>query len=224
MACLNTYCLLGLFLIGGLVVGIFVLDSMANFTNSASEEASCDEEREAILQCQKGNKQAYGYLVKKYMKRAYFIALGFVGSHENALDLSQEAFVRAFRAIGRMDVNRKFFTWYYQILRNLCFNFLRDRARHARPFAEISDMELRTIPDKTENAEEILERKEIQEAVWKALDELRPHEREIILLKDFQDLSYKEIAEVLNCPIGTVMSRLFNARKALKTKLKRYLA
>lgn len=181
-------------------------------------------EKALILRCQRGEKQAYGELVKKYMKRAYYTALGFIGSHEAALDLSQEAFIRAYRAIHKLDADRKFYTWYYQILKNLCLNFIRDRSRHARSFSEVGEMVLKTMPDKSADASVILEKEELKEQVWKAINELKPHEKEIILLKDFQDHSYKEIAELMHCPLGTVMSRLFTARKALKQKLSRYLS
>jgi len=181
-----------------------------------------NNDRDAILSCQKGNKQAFGFLVQKYMKRAYFTALGLVGSHDNAVDLSQDAFIRAFRAIKKFDAGKNFFTWYYRILRNLCFNFIRDRARHARPFSEMDEKTIKTMTDETQNTSVLVERNELQNAVWDALATLKKHDREIIILKDIQDFSYKEIAEILNCPIGTVMSRLYNARKALKAKLERF--
>ena len=180
------------------------------------------DERSIILRCQKGDKQIYGRLVEKYMKRAYFTALGLVGIHDGALDLSQDAFVRAYRSINKLDANRKFFTWYYQILRNLCFNYLRDNARHARPFSEIGDNQVDAIIDSSQDSSLEVEQNEMKEALWKAMDTLKPHEREIIMLKDFQEMSYKEIAESLDCPIGTVMSRLFTARQALKSKLESY--
>jgi RNA polymerase sigma-70 factor (ECF subfamily) len=180
------------------------------------------DERSIILRCQKGDKQIYGRLVEKYMKRAYFTALGLVGIHDGALDLSQDAFVRAYRSINKLDADRKFFTWYYQILRNLCFNYLRDNARHARPFSEIGDNQIDTIIDSSQDSSLEVEQNEMKEALWKAMDTLKPHEREIIMLKDFQEMSYKEIAEALDCPIGTVMSRLFTARQALKRKLESY--
>jgi len=176
------------------------------------------DEKSVILRCQNGDKQAYGVLVKKYMKQAYFTALGLVGSHDNALDLSQEAFVKAFRSLDKFDANKKFYTWYYRILRNLCFNYLRDKARHARTFSEMG-AGIFEILDKTQDVSQELEREEVKRAVWKGLAMLKEYEREIIILKDFQEMSYKKIAEILDRPIGTVMSRLYNARKALKVKL-----
>jgi RNA polymerase sigma-70 factor (ECF subfamily) len=84
-------------------------------------------ERELIVRAQAGEAAAFGELVERYMRRAYFAALGLVGSSEDALDLSQEAFARAYRARKRIDPDRPFYTWFYQILRRLCFNFNRDR-------------------------------------------------------------------------------------------------
>lgn len=158
------------------------------------------------------------------MKRAYYTALGLVGTQEDALDLSQEAFVRAYRAINKLDVDRKFFTWYYQILRHLCFNFLRDRARHTRSFSEVGENWLNQIPDGNQDASRLVEQEEMKEVVWKALTSLKEHEREIIILKEFQGMSYKKIAGLLDCPLGTVMSRLYSARKAIRTKLEGYFS
>jgi RNA polymerase sigma-70 factor (ECF subfamily) len=189
----------------------------------ALELQNVTPEEKLIRQCHRGDKHAFGALVTKYMKRAYFIALGLVGSHENALDLSQEAFVRAYRSIHKLDVNRKFFTWYYQILRNLCYNFLRDQARHASPFSKMDEAQLAEIEDRSADVSAHLEQEELQRLLWQALDELKPPEREIIVLKDFQNMSYQEIAGLLNCPKGTVMSRLYTARQALKCKMEVYL-
>jgi RNA polymerase sigma-70 factor (ECF subfamily) len=175
-----------------------------------------------VLQCQQGDKQAYGVLVKKYMKRAYFTALGLVGSHEDALDISQEAFVRAYRSLATFNPQMKFFTWFYRILRNLCLNLLRDRSRHAYPFSQVSDEEVENVSTE-EDIALLVEQDDMKRALWKAIERLNEHEREIIILKEFQEMSYKEIAEMLECPIGTVMSRLYHARKALKEQMKEYL-
>ncbi len=181
-----------------------------------------NSEMELVRRCQKGDKQAYEGLVKKYMKRAYFIALGFLGSHENALDLSQEAFLRAFKAIQRLDPQKSFFTWYYCILKNLCFNFIRDQKHHARTFSQLDQHAIQNAAIDFADASSLMERNEIKEQVWKALDALKEQEKEIIVLKDFEGYSYKEISVLLEIPAGTVMSRLYNARKALKSRLERW--
>jgi RNA polymerase sigma-70 factor (ECF subfamily) len=177
-------------------------------------------------QCQDGDKQAFGILVKRYMKRAYYTALGFVGSREDALDISQDAFVHAYRSISKFQPGRgAFFTWYYKIERNLCFNFIRDRKKRAVAFSNVDERaeQLLEIPDEADNPEIIAERDDVKDALWKAISALREEEREVIILKDFQNMFYKEIADTLDCPIGTVMSRLFNARKRLRHVLERYL-
>ncbi|MDZ7335742.1 MAG: sigma-70 family RNA polymerase sigma factor [candidate division KSB1 bacterium] len=185
-------------------------------------KAEENEDHALIELCQRGDKASFGKLVEKYMQRAYFTALGLIGDHEIALDLSQDAFVRAYRSIHKFVPEQNFFTWYYQILRNLCFNYWRDHARHARSFSEIGALDIETIVDTDQNSEKLAEQNEMKQALWQAMNELKPHEREIIVLKDFQELTYQQIAEALNCPIGTVMSRLFTARKALKQKLERF--
>ncbi|MCH7674491.1 sigma-70 family RNA polymerase sigma factor [candidate division KSB1 bacterium] len=197
--------------------------AIVNPTLTENRMAPAVDEGALILRCQAGEKQAYGELVNKYMKRAYYTALGLIGSPEAAMDLSQEAFIRAYRAIKRLDADKKFFTWYYRILKNLCLNYLRDRARHARPFSEVGETTLLRISDQSEDASKQVEQEETKEMVWDAINSLNPQEREIIILKDFQEHSYKEISELLDCPMGTVMSRLYNARQALKVKLEKVL-
>lgn len=184
-----------------------------------SHQPALDEDTLLLQRCVSGDRQAFGELVTKYMNRAYHTALGFTGDHESALDLSQEAFVRAYRSIRKFEPGRRFFTWYYRILRNLSLNFNRDRARHARSFSEIGELRVSRLQDTTAGVAETVERSEMREIVWQAINQLAPHEREIIILREFQELSYKEIAELMDCPQGTVMSRLYNARKALRAKL-----
>ena len=149
--------------------------------------------------------------VKINMKIAYFTALGFLGSHDSAMDMSQEAFIRAYRNYKKFDRTKKFFTWYYKILRNLCFNFIRDNKNKI----ELSYIENREVEGKSENPGEVVEKQELHENLEVAISKLDFDEREIIILKEFEEHSYKQIAELLNIPIGTVMSRLYYARKKL---------
>ncbi|MFZ1729528.1 MAG: sigma-70 family RNA polymerase sigma factor [Bacteroidota bacterium] len=170
-----------------------------------------------ILRAQRGEKDAYGLLVRAYMQPAYYSALALVGSHDEAMDLSQQAFIRAWLAIRKFEIGRRFFTWYYRILRNLCLNRLRDRASQATPMAHF-DHVLEVADDEQDPSVET-DRALLRERVRSAMGELRPEEREIIVLRDFDDHSYAEIAELLECPLGTVMSRLYYARKNLKDLL-----
>lgn len=177
-----------------------------------------ENEAEIINLAQQGSKEAFGKIVRLYMKRAYFSALSIVGNHDDALEMSQEAFIRAYRSIKKFDTNKKFFTWYYKILRNLCLNYLRDKSNRAVNFSDLME-EADKINDTNLNPHEHSERSEIRKAVWDALWKLQPEEREIIAAKDLLDTSYEEIAELLQVPIGTVMSRLYYARKKLRKLL-----
>lgn len=183
----------------------------------------CDDQQ-LISLSQKGDKEAFGILVERYMRRAYYVALGFVGSHEDALDLSQEAFVRSYRAIKRFTLGKRFFTWYYQILRNLCFNFLRRRKRGTYNFSEMPENEVLQIRDESEDTpDKIVEKKELINKLWEAIQSLSESDREIIVLRDIEGLSYLEIADALECPAGTVMSRLYYARKKLALQMREFV-
>ncbi len=178
------------------------------------------QESEWIKQCQGGDKEAFGFLVRKYMKRAYYVALGIVGGHDEALDLSQEAFVRAFWSIHSFDLNRKFFTWYYQILRNLCLNHLRDSKKEFPALSTLIERDSLEVnlsggPDQVER----VELSELKELIWNALWKLEWEDRQLIVARDFLDTPYKTLAEILDCPIGTIMSKLYYARKALRKKI-----
>ncbi len=161
-------------------------------------------------------KEYFGTLVKQNMNRAYFTALGFVGSHDAALDLSQEAFIKAYKNFTKFDRKKKFFTWYYSILKNLCMNYIRDKKkRKENHFIEIENENINA-----DNVSEKIESAEILSLMEKAIEELTFEEREVIILREFEGHSYKEISELLNIPIGSVMSRLFYARKKLAEKLR----
>lgn len=160
-------------------------------------------------------KEQFSLLVKSNMKRAYFAALGIVGTHDDAMELSQSAFIRAYQYFDNYDRNKNFFTWYYTILRNLCFNFIRDRKNRKEdylPDTEIFDYSGTNLLDEYEI-------KETNLMIEKALFSLEESDREIIILKEFENFSYREISELLGIPIGTVMSKLFYARKKLSQKL-----
>ncbi len=158
-------------------------------------------------------------IVKKNMRKGYYAALNFVGAHDEALELSQQAFVKAFKNFNKFDKSKNFFVWYYTILKNLCLNYLRDNKK------KISiDLIIEHKAEESEsNPQLAAERNNLKELVQKALFELDAEDREIIMLREFENYSYKEIAEILQLPEGTVMSRLFYARKKLAKKLERYL-
>ncbi len=181
------------------------------------------DEGSIIERCKRGDREAFASIVRYYMKPAYYLALGYVGKPEDALDLSQDAFVNAFRHIKRFDVSKSFFPWFYSILKNLCMNHLHRRMRRKEEsIDEMAEEEGQIpIPVQTDDPEATVVRKDLEAKIGLALSRLRPKDKEIIILQHFQDYSYQEIAGLLGIPIGTVMSRLYGARRALRRELER---
>lgn len=167
-----------------------------------------------------GDPDAFAQLIERYQRRAYAQALGIVRSREDALDLSQEAFVRAFDARHTLDPERPFYAWLYQILRRLCFNFLRDAKTQARLMQAGGNHWLVAVASAAHSDPlKEVERAEQRRRVAAAIDGLPPHEREVLVLKEFEDLKYREIADLVGVPVGTVMSRLYSARRRLAEAL-----
>jgi RNA polymerase sigma-70 factor (ECF subfamily) len=194
---------------------------MSSIYESPDQLASCNvQEREIVLRMQGGDQKAFGELVMKYMQRAYYGALGLTGSHDDAMELSQEAFARAFRARASIDPGRPFYTWYYQILQRLCFNLGRD-GKSRREKLEKHGSWLVTEAEHRQplNPEAQLQQEQLVARSRAAIEALGDTEREIIVLRELQDMSYRDIANLLDIPIGTVMSRLYTARKRLATTL-----
>jgi RNA polymerase sigma-70 factor (ECF subfamily) len=189
---------------------------------SQAEHATSDAE--LASRAKRGDIDAFGELVERYKERAYMIALGFVGNPDDAMDLSQEAFVKAFKAMRTFKEGSSFYPWFYAVLRNTCFNFLRRRKTRRESSLDAAQEYGFDAVDGRPNPAAILERKELRALVRAEIDNLAPVHKEILLLRHFELLSYKEMAGVLGCPIGTVMSRLYAARQALKARLTCYMA
>lgn len=187
----------------------------------ALADQSGANERALVARARDGDRQAFGELVECHMRRTYYAALGLVGSHDDALDLSQEAFVRAFRARRALDPDRPFYAWLYQIVRRLCFNFLRDRRTRHRRLAEATPwlVDQAGVRAAEGDPERNAERSELRARLEAAIDALAAREREVLVLKEFEGLRYREIADLLGIPIGTVMSRLYTARRNLAAGL-----
>jgi RNA polymerase sigma-70 factor (ECF subfamily) len=157
----------------------------------------------------KGDRQAYCKIVDRYKRRAYLMALGLVSEPQDALDVSQAAFIKAYRNINRFDVEKPFMPWFYRILHNLCLDHIR-RSRRRREVPLSEALILADDPSK----------REIHIALRQAIDDLPPEHREVVILHYFEGLSYKEMASTLGKPIGTVMSTLYHARQNLKIAIK----
>ena len=175
-----------------------------------------DESDEVLIRrCRRGDTEAFGTLVKRYAGRATGLALVLVGNYPDALDVSQEAFVRAWRHIGKFRGDASFFAWYASILRKVSLTWL--RRRHKRKDVDL--VEAAAEPASGPDPAVLAEQNEQAQRLWHAVLALPTKYREIIVLSHFQHLPYKEIADVLEIPIGTVMSRLHAARVALRAKL-----
>ena len=185
---------------------------------------SPEEEKNIIRSVQTGVVSAFEDLVNAYKQKAYYVALGFVGNHEDALDLSQDAFVKAFKAIKTFDLNSPFFPWFYKIIKNHCLNYIKKNQRVRNDsLEELEEETFAQFEDERPDPRDVYADNETRHQLWRAIDKLKPDFREIIIMKHFHNLSYKEIAEALNIPIGTVMSRLFNARQELRELMKEIL-
>ncbi|MFP4013394.1 MAG: RNA polymerase sigma factor [Chitinispirillaceae bacterium] len=168
-------------------------------------------EAEAIKVCLRHrNPAGFEFLVNLFRKEAFFHALGFLGNSDDAADACQEAFTRAFRAMPGLKKLDHFYPWFYTILKNQCLNMI-SRLKTAREKADSVLSEQHT-PGFDPGV--ILEQREESQQVWRVLGMLDPEIREILILKYFNDLDYAAISRQLGIPRGTVMSRLYYARKA----------
>ena len=183
-----------------------------------------DEDGELLLQSKKGKMKAFRKLVEKYKRQAFFIALGLVGNRDDAYDLSQEAFIRVHANLGKFNPKHRFFSWFYTILSNLCKNHLRNvEVRRSYIKSDPGNGRLDRLKQEALSPDVLLEKNEMNRRLWEEITRLPFEFREIIVLKHFQEFSYRQISEMLNIPIGTVMSRLYHARKKLKENLESIL-
>jgi RNA polymerase sigma-70 factor (ECF subfamily) len=180
------------------------------------------DERVLIERCRAGDVEAFEPLVEKYRQRVWRLAYQVLRDREEAWDCAQDAFVRAFQSLGSFRGQSAFYTWLFRIAMNVATDRLRSRGAQARAFgtqAVPAEEWERTAPDPEARPDQAALGAERRERISQALDTLPPNARAIIMLSDVEGLSYREIASVLNCPIGTVMSRLHNARKRLRSAL-----
>ena len=166
-----------------------------------------------------GDDNAFETLVLEYEKNVYNIALRMTGNSEDAADMTQEAFIKAYNSLQSFRGDSKFSVWLYRIVSNVCLDFLRSKNR--RPTVSLSvedddgeDTQL-DVADESQSPELLLDRKLTRESVRRGLDSLPPDYRQILLLREIQGLSYDEIAQALGLEVGTVKSRIFRARKRL---------
>ena len=177
-----------------------------------------------VEQVQRGEKQAFDVLVLKYQNKIIQLVHRYVHDSDEARDVAQEAFIKAYRAIGRFRGDSAFYTWLYRIAINTAKNYLVASGRRP-PRSDIDAQDAEQYDGATglreyATPERLLLKDEIQEAIAAAIDELPDDLRTAITLRELEGLSYEEIAQTMDCPIGTVRSRIFRARDAIDTRLK----
>lgn len=178
-----------------------------------------EEEYAVIRRVCAGDTDAFEALVTAYQKQVYNLALRTVGNEEDAADMTQEAFLRAYRSLGSFRGDSKFSVWLYRLTTNICIDFLRSRGR--RPTVSLTAADEDEEPQELDVADDrfdpvqSLERAELRRAVQRGLASLPEDYRRILMLRELSGLSYAEIGQVLRLEEGTVKSRLFRARKKL---------
>ncbi len=193
--------------------------------------ATADEDFQLVFSCQKGETDAFEALVEKYQKKMLNLAYRMIGDYDEACEVVQDSFLSAYRSIKKFRGEARFSTWLYRIVMNLSKNRRKQiQTRAAREVtsidapAETEEGPLRMDPpDPGPSTLEQMEKKEVDARVQGCINGLDSEYREVLVLRDIQGFSYEEIRDILRIPDGTVKSRLFRAREALKDCLRKVL-
>ena len=182
-----------------------------------------NSEKSLINLVKKGDKKAYEVLVLQYQDRLVFSVYKFLKDYELSQDIAQEAFVKAFKNIEKFRGDSSFYTWIYRIAINTAKNFLSTKSRRSEVYDdEIMELKLSESAATSENPENILEAEELRSIMMDAIQGLPDDIRSTLSLREFDGLSYEQIAEVQNCPIGTVRSRIHKGREILDKTFSKY--
>jgi len=188
---------------------------------SSMSEASTDQE--LVERVQRGDKKAFDLLVLKYQHKIVKLISRYIRDEAETLDVAQEAFIKAYRALPRFRGDSAFYTWLYRIAINTAKNFLVSQGRRP-PASDLDAAEAEQFVDTLRlrdinTPERLLLKDEIEEVVYKAIEQLPEDLRTAISLRELEGLSYEEIALAMDCPVGTVRSRIFRAREAIDKKM-----
>lgn len=192
--------------------------------DEGKEKRTPDQDADLVSHVKKGDVDSFELLVKKYQKKAFNIAYRMIGDYEDACEIVQDAFVSAYRNIRKFEERARFSTWFYTIVVNYSKNRIKQLKTQGYHEGlsiddpvDTDDSEIKVEPPSNEpSVLERLERKELQEKVQGCIDSLDNEFRDVIVLRDIQGFSYEEISDIMKIAEGTVKSRLFRAREALK--------
>lgn len=190
--------------------------------------AARESDQQLVERVQQGDKRAFDLLVAKYQQRIINLVGRFVRNPNDAMDVTQEAFLKAYRALPKFRGDSAFYTWMYRIAVNTAKNYLAVQSRRPleadQDYEEIEQIDSSGVLRDQATPEHMLLRDEIQDTVIRAIEELPEDLRTAITLREVEGLSYEDIAAVMECPIGTVRSRIFRAREAIDKQLKPLLS
>lgn len=180
-------------------------------------------DRQLVERVQRGDKKAFDVLVLKYQHKIFGLVSRYLRDQDEVQDVTQEAFIKAYRALPRFRGDSAFYTWLYRIAINTAKNHLVSRSR--RPPDTDIDVDDGEFHDNSavlkdiESPDELLATSQLEQVVYRAIDDLPEELKVAVTLREFEGLSYEEIAEVMECPVGTVRSRIFRAREAIEKKI-----
>jgi RNA polymerase sigma-70 factor (ECF subfamily) len=204
-------------------------ESLASDKPAQDVPATADvAEQDLVSRAQRGDLPAYDELVRRYQERVYATVYHMTSNHEDANDLAQETFIKAFQALKSFKGGSSFYTWVYRIAVNKTINFLKQRKHRAQMSLDDLDFNVEHDPDLVALISDKTPRRdinlaELQEKLNAAMQKLSEPHRLVVTLHDIQNLPHEEIARIMDCNIGTVRSRLFYARQQLQAHLSDYL-
>ncbi|MGH7817301.1 MAG: RNA polymerase sigma factor [Candidatus Binatia bacterium] len=180
-------------------------------------------DRELVKKCQAGEMSAFEDLVSRYHQKVYMVILGMLRNRDDAQEVAQETFLRAYRKINSFQGGSSFYTWIYRIAVNISIDTQRRYKRNPLDFRESMDGVMEAQNEVAKDPFADVHDRELREKLTKAINDLTPEHKAVIVLRTIEGLSYKDIGEILGCSEGTVMSRLHYARKKLQVKLSAFL-
>ena len=201
--------------------------------HDVDREAAADDDGALVERARAGDHEAFRALYQRYHRRVYSLAYGVVQNADDALDVVQDGFIKAHRHLDKFEGNSSFYTWLYRIVMNLSIDHIRKHKRtrhvdfddsidHGQDEGALGEDSLapRMLG---QNPGKSLVRKEIREQIGKALEELSENHRAVLVMRELEGMSYEEMAQAMQCSKGTIMSRLFHARRNMQKRLLEYM-